>query len=121
MPSIQDFSLIYARRIEEALKQDAFRRSSNIRRISFHSSNVYRETLKIREEIKALVYEGSGYLISEADQRAIIEQTIQALNLYQTFPVYDSLQKNVKVECASNDHFSELGDTVSVILRGGND
>jgi len=121
MPTIQEFSLRYARRIEKALQQDNFIKGSKVRRILFNNSDTYQEILKIRQEISNLRYEGSNNLISEKDQKAIIEGIIKALNFNKSFPIYDSIHESVSVECASNDHFSELGDTVSTILRGGND
>lgn len=117
MASIQDFSLRYAKRIEEALQQDNFIRGSKVSRISFNGSDTYQEILKIRQDISNLKYENSSNLISEEDQKAIIEGIIEALNFEKSFPIYDSLHESVSVECASNDHFSDLGNTIEQILR----
>lgn len=117
MPSIQDFSLQYARRIENALNKDNFVRGSKVRRTTFNSSYTHQEILNIRNEINGLFYEGSSRLISVEDKRKIIDGIIQSLQFNNNFPIYESVRKSVSFECASNDHFSDLGNTIEQILR----
>lgn len=117
MPIISEIALSYAQRIENALKKDSFKPNARISEELFNGSHTYYELIKINDDIKKLTYTANGKKITEATKNELVDEIIVILTKKDIFPVYDSLKENICLECASNDHFSSLGETIQQILR----
>lgn len=118
MATFQELASQYAQDIENALARDNFNPSTRINNYSFKFSKTYQAILDTRRSIDTLVYTSNNQLLSKADKELIYSLIIRELNNNRRFSTYSSIRKSVIFEAASNDHLTDLGDTIEAILRG---
>lgn len=119
MATSQELAFQYAQDIENALARDNFNPSTRINSHSFKFSKTYQAILDTRRSIDNLVYTSNNLPLSKADKELIYSLIVRELNNNnRRFSTYSSVRKSILVEAASNDHLTDLGDTIETILRG---
>ena len=118
MATSQELAFQYAQDIENALARDNFNPSTRINSHSFKFSKTYQAILDTRRSIDNLVYTSNNQPLSKADKELIYSLIVRELNNNRRFSTYSSVRKSILFEAASNDHLTDLGDTIETILRG---
>lgn len=118
MATKQELIRDYARRIEQALAKDNFTPKRKISNFVFTTSFTYQELIRIKKSINNLEFTATKNPVDQKTKDEIIDGVLTQLHdKISQYPLYDSLNERVSVESASNDHFSDLGDTIEQILR----
>ncbi len=112
MPTFEELSSQYAKRIFDAISKDGFKPYGRLTASDLRGSWTLAVLKEIRKEIDGLVYTKDQNPLTDFDKNKIHDGLARLLRL-------SSYQESIKLtESASNDDFTDLVDTIDNILKG---